>query len=92
MKALEDVGLISLSSLTQPSALHVPNVAYDLLSITKVTKARNYYVTFSPFNVFFRILPEGKGLAVLKKEKGCITHVLKCMEVFKFMLLRHFRI
>ena len=59
------------------NVLHVPKLSNNLLSIQKLTQDLNCAVVFFPSRVFFRILPQGRLLELLKSRTGNIIYSMK---------------
>ena len=47
-------GIASITPLTSQNVLHVPNLSYDLLSVSKITKDLDCFVTFTPSHYVFQ--------------------------------------
>lgn len=58
------------SLLTLDFVLHVPKIFCNLLSINKVTKSLNCYITFYPTHFIFQDLASRKKIGTAKKREG----------------------
>ena len=57
-------------NITLSSVLHVPNTSYNLLSISKLRKFQNCFVTFLPTHCVFQDLITGKVIGSAKEREG----------------------
>ena len=64
-------------NITLPFVLHIPNMSCNLLSISKLTKSQNCFVTFFQNHCVFLDLTMGKMIGSAKEREGLYYLVIE---------------